>query len=168
MAIKIKFLSPLVAFVLLAGCSVLNLNPAGPVLGQQAPAFGAHDINGVFQDLKQYRGRPVVLIFWSMQDTLSKTEIRPLKSVYDAFYPKGAVFLSINLDTDLVEVKNFVYTQKIPFPVICDRKAWDGKIVSRYRVTYTPQYVLIDWAGNVIYQADWAKEMELELKKILP
>ena len=126
--------------------------------GTQAPAFALPDQNGTVHTLDQYRGKKVILFFYSKDNTSGCTK---QACGYVGFYPqiteKGAVVLGISKDT-VESHKRFADKHALPFPILADpdhivleaydvwkEKRYAGKVtMGTVRATY-----LIDEEGII-------------------
>lgn len=89
-------------------------------IGTKAPAFALPDQNGIIHTLDQYRGKKVILFFYSKDNTSGCTK---QACGYGEHYPqiteKGAVVLGISKDT-VESHKKFAEKHSLPFPVLAD------------------------------------------------
>lgn len=115
--------------------------------GTQAPAFTLFDANKKPVSLKDFKGKGVVLSFWTTycQGCLSEMDlIRPL---FDKYHDK-AEFVSVCADADPMKMHFFVSMKKDfiwTFLHIGDSSG----VLSDYDVRSYPLFVLIDRSGNI-------------------
>lgn len=124
-------------------------------VGAKAPLFKAGSTHGEV-DLEQYAGkRPIVLIFYPMDDTPGCTKqlcaVRDAKARYEAY---GAVVFGVNPGT-IESHQAFAAKHRYDFPLIVDkdhriRKMYGiGKmfgLIAQQRTVYA-----IDLNGNIAY-----------------
>jgi peroxiredoxin len=119
-------------------------------------SISLNDASGKAHAFKDYRGKVVVVDFWSM-DPASEAYSKRLTEMADELGKKGVVFLAINSSqTDLSgsdadnAKKIQEYTQKngIAFPVLLDK----GGVVARKLGAKTmPEVLVVDAKGVVKY-----------------
>ena len=115
--------------------------------GTRAPAFSLPDQDGNPVSLEDYRGRKVVLYFYSKDHTSGCTkQASGFAERYPLFREKGAAVLGVSRDT-VASHKKFEEKHGLPFPLLSDadlavRTAYDAVGV---RTTY-----LIDGEGIIV------------------
>lgn len=122
------------------------------MIGKLAPDFSATDIDGNLISLKDYRGKVVLLDFWSTTCGPCIAEMPNVKKVYDAY--KGVEFdvIGVNLDTDEADLHEFLKACDLPWRQIFGGQ--DSPLKKLYRVRGIPSPWLMDKEGKVIsYQA---------------
>ena len=117
--------------------------------GDVAPDFSGKTVDGKVIKLSDFRGKPVLLDFWATWCGPCVTEIPNIKKTYEKFKDK-VVFIGINLDYSLVNLKKFLKKEKIEWIQIFDRKGWESEIVKKYRVKGIPAIFLIDSKGKIV------------------
>ncbi len=127
--------------------------------GTQAPDFTLPDQNGDMRSLSDYRGRKVVLYFYSKDMTSGCTkQACGFAELYPQFLEKGAVVLGVSKD-GAASHKRFAEKYNLPFTLLADTeltaiRAYDvwkekmnyGKVtMGVVRTTY-----LIDESGTIV------------------
>jgi peroxiredoxin len=135
--------------------------------GTPAPGFKLKDRYQKEVTLAEFKGKPVVLNFWTTYCQGCVTEMDRMKPIYDKFKDQVA-FISIAADKDFWKSvyfidlkKDFVWT----FLHIGD----DYNLLKEYDVKSYPLFVLIDRDGNISqYPADLpGSGLELALQKLV-
>jgi len=91
-----------------------------PDVGSSAPAFHLQDQAGAWHDLKDYRGKWVVLYFYPKDDTPGcTTQACEFRDNIFAFNKVGAVILGISVD-DVASHKQFAEEHGLPFTLLAD------------------------------------------------
>jgi len=99
--------------------------------GDKAPAFSSADQNGNTVSLKDYKGKMLVLYFYSEAGSPTCTlESCNLRDNYPALKKKGFEVVGISPDTQSAQ-KKFETKYKLPFPLLADP---DNKITAAYGV----------------------------------
>src|ERR1700723_1762551 len=127
-------------------------------IGSQAPDFHATDSNGKTQSLDQYHGKYVVLE-WHNHDcpyTIKHYKSGNMQSLQKEWTAKGVVWFTVISSAPgqqgYVDAgQENAYLKKMraqPTAVLMDS---DGKIGRLYNAKTTPQMIVINLAGKVIY-----------------
>ena len=89
-------------------------------IGDKAPNFSGIDQNGSTVQLKDFKGKKVVLFFYPKASTPGCTaEACDLRDNYDRFLAKGYVVLGVSKDSEKSHRK-FIEKYNLPFPLISD------------------------------------------------
>ena len=89
-------------------------------IGIKAPEFTLPDQNGEMRSLSDYRGRKVVLYFYSKDMTSGCTkQACGFAELYPQFMEKGAVVLGVSKDT-VASHKKFEEKYGLPFTLLSD------------------------------------------------
>ncbi len=89
-------------------------------VGSKAPAFTLPDQNGEMHSLEEYRGRKVVLYFYSKDMTSGCTkQACAFGELYPQFKEKGAVVLGVSKDS-VASHKKFEEKYGLPFTLLSD------------------------------------------------
>lgn len=146
-------------------------------IGIKAPDFALPDQNGTEHSLEQYRGKKIVLYFYSKDNTSGCTkQACGYSSLWPEFAEKGAVVLGVSKDT-IESHKKFAEKHALPFPILADPdhvvlEAYDvwkekksgGKItMATVRTTYLidEEGVIIKAKGKVKAAEDPAEMLEV-------
>lgn len=118
--------------------------------GSKLPDFEEKDLNGNPISIANYKGRPLLLIFWSTNSTPSVAELPGLMKVYQKFHPKGFEIVGVALEEHEFTLKNFLKSAEIPWPQLFDGRRWDNRLALKYGVTAMPTSYFLDGSGKII------------------
>ena len=91
-------------------------------VGKTAPAFKLQDQNGKWHELKQYKGKWVVLYFYPKDNSPGCTqEANQFKTLYPQFLKNNAAVLGVSLD-DVPSHQKFSEKLGLPFAILADNK----------------------------------------------
>lgn len=114
--------------------------------GDQAPNFVLTDLNGKKHQLSDYKGQGVLLNFWGTWCPPCKKEMPALNEAYKAFKDKGVQVISINIAQSDFEVRDFVSSYGLDFPMTIDKTK---SVMRAYNVDQLPATFLIDSNGKI-------------------
>jgi len=127
--------------------------------GDKAPVFAGKDQNGKKISLGDYKGKKLVLYFYSEAGSPTCTiESCNLRDNYGLLKKNGFDVLGISPDTQKVQ-KNFEIKYKLPFPLIADTNhdalekygVWDQKkLFGREYMGVLRTTFIIDEKGTII------------------
>lgn len=120
------------------------------VLGQPAPFFEAMDINGQHIDLKQFKGKYLLIDFWGSWCAPCRKENQVIVMMYNKYKNKpyksaaGIEFLSIALDANEPDAKAAITKDGLLWQNhIIEKNQMNGPIAKLYKVTSIPTKYLI-------------------------
>jgi peroxiredoxin len=137
----------LTAFLL--GLTLLSCSASSKTatLGKTAPDFTLNDLDGNPLQLSHYRGKVILLRFWSEWCTNCKLEMTEVEFSYQKLAARGFVVLAVYVkaakESSVLELAREL---KLTFPVLIDKS---GDLASRYRVTGLPTNFIIDRKGVI-------------------
>ena len=103
-------------------------------VGEAAPAFSFVDTTGATRHLDDYRGRVVLIYFWSSQCGSCANQAVPLKKFYDRARQQGVEILAVSYDTDLEAMTAFREDYGHEWPTsYTGRKYWENSIGRQYQ-----------------------------------
>tara|TARA_Y100001960_G_scaffold293473_1_gene336509 strand:- start:136 stop:573 length:438 start_codon:yes stop_codon:yes gene_type:complete len=89
-------------------------------LGADAPEFSVNDHNGNAIQLKDYRGKKIILWFYPKADTPGCTmEGQGFRDDFKTFEDKGIQIFGVSLDNES-DNKAFAEKFSFPYPLLCD------------------------------------------------
>jgi peroxiredoxin len=126
-------------------------------LGQPAPDFELHDLEGNTVKLSQYRGKTVVLEWFNPECPFVRASHTKgsLKGLAEKYADKGIVWLAINsggpgkqgygVAANLAGVQRY----GLKHPVLLDEK---GEVGQAYGARHTPHMFIVDGKGVLVYR----------------
>ncbi len=121
-----------------------------PLLGHVAPNFtlpvlatqGKQTLS-----LTAFKGKPVVINFWSSTCQPCNDEMPLLESQWERVKSQGVVFLGIDVEDTTSDGLHFLQQHGATYTSVIDSS---GKTLVDYGVTYTPETIFIDRSGKVV------------------
>lgn len=142
-------------------------------VGTMAETFNGTSLQGQEFYLDEFRGKVVVMTFWSTKCAICHEEIPKLNKLTDKYAGKDVVFMGLTMEN---ETKVSLYLQKKPFKftivpnslgVILKYADRDSK--GNPNMGF-PAYFIINQAGELIYKSDgWDKsgKIDSEVNRLL-
>ena len=145
----------------------------------RAPSFSLPDLSGDLKTLASFRGRFVLLHFWSVASPLSSAQLRSLDLHSTRLSAEGLRLVAIHLKQtgNDDEIRNFVRQQRLSYPVLFATEEVAGiyNIIYRYlfdrrRNLALPTSFLLDHEGMIVkvYQGSIAVDRWVQDVKETP
>jgi len=135
--------------------------------GKPAPEFEAVDTGGQTLRLSDYRGKVVLVDFWSSWCAPCKAEMPNLIAAYEKYHDRGFEIVGISLDTDRKAMdKDLATMPGISWRQGCTCSMWDDPTARLYGVLGIPSAFLVG-ADGVLYGTVRGPQVEAGLKELL-
>lgn len=105
-----------------------------------------NDLNAEKTDISSYKGRPVLLFFWTTWCPYCREEIIMLNRLAPQMQKEGIEVFAVNVGEPDNKVFSFVGKNMLTLRVLLDR---DGMAADNYDVFGVPTYIILDKAGEV-------------------
>jgi peroxiredoxin len=116
---------------------------------RQNPEFALKDLKGVEWDLKDLRGKVVLVNFWATWCPPCRKEMPDMEALSHRFGPRGLVILGIS-DEDAATVEPFIAAQKYTYPILLDP---GRKVNGLFHVQGIPKSFLYGRDGKLVTEA---------------
>ncbi len=135
---------------------------APPPQSTTAPDFALKAVDGHNHRLSEYRGEPVVVMFWGSWCGLCRETLVALDGVARR---TSAPTLGVNLDTTAERAASVAGSLRLRYPTLVDSRQ---AVARAYDVDKLPLTLLIDrdgavrasWSGTAVDAADLARRIE--------
>ena len=126
--------------------------------------FELENLNGLKEQLTDYKGKVVFLNFWATWCGPCRIEMPSMERLYTEFKEDGLVILAVNLGESSAIAGEFMKSNNLSFPVLLDE---DQTVAAIYGVRSIPTTYLIDRDGNILGMAVGAREWDsLSFRKL--
>ena len=126
--------------------------------GRSAPDFTLDQAYGGSVDLSAYRGKAVLLVFWTTSCGICRHELPLLDRLNSEFRARGVEILAVNI-RDLDGAREFMGSEHLHLTNLIDP---DGAAAQSYKVSGVPKLVLIGRDGKIRRSAaGWQNERTL-------
>lgn len=125
-------------------------NELKPYKGEpQPPALSLRDLSGRTHNLRQYRGRVVLLNFWASWCPPCVHELPSMQRLQQRLTKRPFTILAINMGEDAATVREFIANKaKVKFPVLLDDQ---GEALKAWKVFAFPTSFVLDTDGKIRY-----------------
>lgn len=159
----------LLAVLLLLSVSVFAENKkksvptVGYEIGNVLPDFSVTDLNGKSKNIKEFRGKTVMLNFWATWCPPCRAEMPSMEKLWNKSKNKNFVIVAVSVDeSSTSKVTEFIKKNKYTFPVFHDVS---GKLAEMFLIRSIPTTYIVDKSGVIVSKylgaEDWSK---LEIK----
>jgi len=105
-------------------------------------------LDGQAIDIAKYRGKPLVVLFWTGAAEAGRRDLPDVKKVQEK--AKGLEILGVCLDNDRDAVVKFLQANDLPWPQIYEPKGMDGDLANQFGIISLPTMFLVDASGKVV------------------
>ena len=116
---------------------------------RQQADFTLTDLDGKTWNLKDLRGKVVLLNFWATWCPPCRKEMPDLETLYVRFKDQGFVVLAIS-DEDAAKVRPFLDGRNITYPVLLDR---GRRVNHQFQIEGIPKSFVYDRNGKLVAQS---------------
>lgn len=172
---NIKFLS----FIFLGALVILSFNSntaksaIGLEVGDKIPTINAQSIQGSTFDLKDLKGKMVIVNFWASYDAESRVENFAKSNLIKKYKTEkfkdgdGLAFVSISFDRFKSPLMQAIERDGLSEAInICDFKGVNSELAKAFG-TAIPTQFLIDGNGFIIAKSSKVQDIALALEKYL-
>lgn len=153
----------LACMALIAGCK----KEAQLKIGEKAPELAALDLNYSAVKLFDFRGKVVVLRFWSTGCKACVAEMPKIDEFSKRYRDRGLAVVAVNVGDTKEKVADFVKSLKISYPVLLDEANLTAR---KYRVTAVPTTCFIDRNGiakKIVFGEMMQGQLEKTVRELL-
>ncbi len=109
-----------------------------------------NDLNGQEVNISSYRGKPVILFFWTTWCPYCREELKKLNRQYPLISEEGIIVLGINVGESDYKVQSFVKGYQLDLKILLDK----GELLAnKYNLMGVPTFIFLNKVGQVISRA---------------
>ena len=139
-----------------------RLNSIGKPITIQGSSIGGGSI-----DLKNYRGKYVLIQYWATWCESCKSDMAQIKQLYAKYGNKGFAVLGVNLDNTTAKAEAYLRDSRLPWKHAYDADGLDGRLANELGVMTLPLMILVDDKGRVVNRNIHVAELDSELKRLI-
>jgi len=118
-------------------------------------------------DLKQYRGKVVLVQYWATWCEPCKTDMAMLKEMFAKYGRLGFSVIGVSLDGRLQDLKAYLTESPLPWQQIFEEGGLDSRPANEMGIFTVPTMILIDKEGKVVNRDIRVAEIDRQLKKMI-
>ena len=111
-----------------------------------------YNLEGGEVRLSDFKGKPLLLWFWTTWCPYCREAIPDLNNVYPELKSEGIELLAVNVDETKEKISRFIKHYPIDFNILQDKGA---RCVFSYGVIGVPTYILVDKNGKVRFKQNY-------------
>ena len=151
---KLFLLVVLWCMVLLGSAQARELQP---YKGDATPPLVLKDLNGKSVNLKDYRGRVVLINFWATWCPPCRAEMPSMQRLKEKMAGKPFAILAVDMGETQDVVRAYIREIKTDFTVLLDK---DGHALKAWKVFAFPTSYVVDAQGKIRYGLFGATEWD--------
>jgi peroxiredoxin len=119
------------------------------------PDIPFHTLDGKSVHLSSYKGKILLIDFWTTYCAPCIAQFPALKSLYASLSRSEFEILGVSLDEPQGSkspdtlVRSFIKGKQIPWPVVLGEKGIEGEIAKTFNITGIPITIVIDRTGRI-------------------
>jgi thiol-disulfide isomerase/thioredoxin len=130
-------------------------------------------VEGKKINLKDYRGKVVILDYWATWCGPCIGDMPQLKRFYEGGWVKDGkvVLIGVSVDEDLDALKQFIEKEKLPWSNVSTKLSKEQNLpdsVAKYKIDAYPTTILIDQTGKVVRAGGGLYSVSREIWKLFP
>jgi peroxiredoxin len=144
-------------------------------VGKVVPDFGGLDPEGKPLDLKDFRGKAVLVFFWADDMETKSTDIGLMIAGMRPYSPSEVVCIGVNMDGGPDKARSFARKTSLDWPQIVSPLESDSfsdkpvpQLASRFGISAAPYELLFDQEGRLIACGVGFKSVEPALNALIP
>jgi peroxiredoxin len=143
--------------------AIRRLTSAGKPLELKGP-----DVSGASVDLAQYRGKNVLVHYWSTSSPVSQADHEMLVDIYKKFGGAKFDIIGVSLDYSRDELVEYLKANpQLRWKQIFEPGGFENRLATEMGVITSPLMVLVDDKGQVVSANLQAVEVAEQLEKLL-
>jgi cytochrome c biogenesis protein CcmG, thiol:disulfide interchange protein DsbE len=120
-----------------------------PLVAKPAPSFTLTLFDGGALNMKDLRGKAVLLNFWASWCVPCRAEARALEEAWQKYKDRDVVFVGVNIQDKEEDARAFLKEFGVTY---LNGRDWSGKIAIDYGVWGIPETFFLDPHGRITYK----------------
>lgn len=115
--------------------------------GESAVNFNLWDLENEKISLAEFRGKPVILFFWTSWCPFCREELKQLNLNYRELSENNVEVLAININEPVEKIQRFIRRYPFSGKILLDK---DATVARGYGILGVPTYIFIDKEGRFV------------------
>jgi hypothetical protein len=128
-------------------------------------SFSGKGLSGSPVNLTNFRGKVVLIQFWTTKSDQAKNDIAAIKDLV-AKYGRSFAVIGVSADNSRMELDTYLTSAKLPWTQVFEEGGLDSPPANQLGILTVPTMILVDQQGKVVNRNIQAAEIEAELKKL--
>ncbi|MGA2060903.1 MAG: thioredoxin-like domain-containing protein [Thermoguttaceae bacterium] len=129
-------------------------------------SFTGQGLSGNPVNLANFRGKVVLIQFWTSHSDQAKNDIVILKDLI-AKYGRTFTVIGVSVDNSRKELDAYLASAKLPWTQVFEEGGLDSPPANQLGILTVPCMILVEQQGKVVNRNIQAAEIEAELKKLI-
>ena len=118
--------------------------------GEKVTDFGLQARDGRTLDVRDFRGRPVIVEFFASDSSACRAQLKQLIELHDRYADQGLAIFALTVDPFEMpeaakDIEPLIMTMKLPFPV----GAATRELANDYHYKGVPATIVLDGEGKI-------------------
>lgn len=148
---------------------------AGPLRRLSLPGknldLGGPTLDGGFLQVADFKGSPVLVVFWSSQAKPFVDQVSTILSIVEKHEKNGLFVIGVNLDLEEPDLDAFREKTGLGWRTVFhqdrSQRGWKHPVAAYYGVRSIPQFWLVDKEGVVVSTTAQTATLDAELTKLV-
>ncbi len=124
---------------------------------EPATNFTLLDLENKEFSLSDFKGKPVILFFWTTWCPYCRKELKQLNTMHAGLLKDGVELAAINVEEPPDKVQRFIGSYPFSYRVLLDI---DAKVAGAYDILGVPTYILINKEGRIVFNNHYFPQKE--------
>lgn len=118
-------------------------------------------------DIKNLRGRVVVVVFWSTWCQPCTEDLPQLKAVYEKYRAQGFEIVGVNLDNTTAPIAGYLSEHRVPWNHIYEAGGLESRLAKQFGIISLPTMFLVNKTGQVVSRNSSVDDLKEALPALL-
>jgi len=123
--------------------------------------------DGTKFDWSKYRGKVVLVEFWTTSCFGCREELPNVKANYDTYHAQGFEVVGVALDDELAAVDAYLAETGVPWKTLYDGSFQTNPLATYYGIMGVPTILLVDKQGKVVSTDVRGPELSKAIERLL-
>ena len=124
-----------------------------------AANFTLLDLENKEFSLSDFKGKPLILFFWTTWCPYCRKELKLLNTLHAQFLQNGVELVAINVEDPAEKVQRFMGNYPFSYRVLLDT---DAEVAQAFGILGVPTYILINKEGRIVFNNNYFPQKEYQ------